>query len=88
MEGKELTLDEVKNIRCSCGKSFPPAHMIPHKQNAANFTPVPDRFSPHDNKLCRPCIREELREMKAKGPSLTRSESKRMAALYKMMAIV
>jgi len=82
-----MTLDEVHNIRCECGKSYPPAHWIPQKINAQNFGPKPDRFKKHKNMRCACCIRKEIHDLSKvkEGEHMTREAKARVARLKKLL---
>jgi len=81
-----MNLSQVQYKNCDkCSRSMPMAHIIPQKAHAEHSVPRPDRFKAHDNPICVPCIRKEMRLIERKGNQAGQFEMNRHKILSAML---
>jgi len=59
---KSITLNEVRYGKCQCcGRGFPKATWIlPTREELISKEAHEDKFTAHNNKLCKPCLDNKL----------------------------
>jgi len=79
-----MTLDDVKYTQCVCGRFYPLAHCI-NGFKSSNAKKYPDKFIPHKNKRCTPCLRKELRLLLMAKRMLTEEERAIVKKIQQML---
>jgi len=54
-----MELEDIKRVRCGCGKVYPLASIINNEDEDAD-----QEYKAHNNEMCKCCIRKEMAELR------------------------